>query len=376
MLSVSERAKLRAELIDPVEYRKSGLSLNHVIGCPLDCAYCVRHLFDNFEMREPRSLMSDEDATGYLVAHPYFVPHRTPLQIFNRATDPFLRKVKPHTFNVLEDLDRRGLTNHVLVITRYHVTKEDCERLNALGSIRVTLLITHSGIEDKRIEPISSLIAARSLAVAHKYAKKYRVILYWRPIVPGLNDSETDLKRAKELSHHAHATVFTGLFYRDEIRSYYHSMGIPEPYEEIARRKILPSSTEDRVLHAFAEGAGSPIFRKTSCGVAYAHGLPDYNGHVGIREVCDICPKKQLDLCISSHREPRIEDVASVAAQIGDARVVDITPRSVILEGFGEQQRYFMQHAFSYQFHDVMKPHHYGRHGRADVGWSQPATNP
>ncbi len=28
-----------------VEYRKSGLSLNHVQGCPLDCAYCVRHTY-------------------------------------------------------------------------------------------------------------------------------------------------------------------------------------------------------------------------------------------------------------------------------------------------------------------------------------------
>ncbi|MFD1045277.1 hypothetical protein ACFQ1S_06610, partial [Kibdelosporangium lantanae] len=28
-----------------VEYRKSGLSLNHIQGCPLDCAYCVRHTY-------------------------------------------------------------------------------------------------------------------------------------------------------------------------------------------------------------------------------------------------------------------------------------------------------------------------------------------
>ena len=28
-----------------VEYRKSGLSLNHIQGCPLDCAYCIRHTY-------------------------------------------------------------------------------------------------------------------------------------------------------------------------------------------------------------------------------------------------------------------------------------------------------------------------------------------
>ncbi|MGH3702847.1 MAG: hypothetical protein ACRDQY_26060 [Pseudonocardiaceae bacterium] len=31
------------------------------------------------------------------------------MQVFNRATDPFLPQVRPHTFAVLEDLDECGL---------------------------------------------------------------------------------------------------------------------------------------------------------------------------------------------------------------------------------------------------------------------------
>lgn len=360
---------LRPELVSPVEYRKSGLSLNHIIGCPLDCAYCVRHLFDNFQMREPHALMADTDAVKYLTQHPYFVANQTPLQIFNRATDPFLSEVKPHTFAVLEDLDARGLKNHVLIITRYHVTMEDCARLNALSSIRTTLLITYSGITDNRIEPISSEIAAKSLDIAFKYAKRYRVIFYWRPIVPGLNDSDNNIQRARELSLRAHATVFTGLFYREEIQAYYRSVGLPEPYTEVARRKILPSSTEARIIEAFSKGHAGSLFRKTSCGVCYAHTLPDYNGHYGIREVCDICPPHQLARCAEAHHIPTLDDVTSLAKQVGEVRVVQITPRSVVLDGFNEQQRYFMQHAFAFQFHDVTKPHQFRRHGRAEIGW-------
>ncbi len=55
-LTAWQRAAVRPELQDVIEYRKSGLSLNHIVGCPLDCAYCVRHLFDNFEMKTPRAL--------------------------------------------------------------------------------------------------------------------------------------------------------------------------------------------------------------------------------------------------------------------------------------------------------------------------------
>jgi hypothetical protein len=257
----------------------------------------------------------------------------------------------------------------VLVITRYRITSEDCARLNSFSSIKVTLLITYSGIADNRIEPVSSDIAVRSLGIAYKHADRYRVILYWRPIVPGLNDSDADLNRAKELSLMAHATVFTGLFYRDEIRAYYRSVGLPEPYIDVARRKILPASIERRIIDSFAKGSAGALFRKTSCGVCYAHAIPDYNGHYGIREVCDICPAEQLMRCANAHHTPNIVEVTSLAKRVGDARIVQITPRAVVLDGFNEQQRYFMQHAFAFQFHDVTKPHWFGRHGRSELGW-------
>src|SRR2546429_7576781 len=124
-LTAAQRARLRPELEDVIDYRKSGLSLNHIIGCPLDCAYCVRHLFDNFEMKTPRALLNDEEAVATLVSHPDFQPHVTPIQIFNRATDPMLPGVKLHTFDVLRLLDHRELTNHVLVITRWRVRSEE-----------------------------------------------------------------------------------------------------------------------------------------------------------------------------------------------------------------------------------------------------------
>ena len=151
LLTPAERASLSTRAGQVVEYRKSGLSLNHVMGCPLDCAYCIRHAYGAWDLRAPRAVMSDVDAVTELLAHPYFRVHRTPVQIFNRATDPFLPRVKDHLFAVLEDLDARGLTNHVLVITRYRVREEDCERLTRLSHLRVTLLFTRSGIDDARI---------------------------------------------------------------------------------------------------------------------------------------------------------------------------------------------------------------------------------
>ncbi|MFI9503813.1 radical SAM protein [Nocardia sp. NPDC052566] len=369
IITTAQRNTLRPELLEVIEYRKSGLSVNHIVGCPLDCGYCIRHVFDNFQMKVPRALMTDTDAATMLFEHPYFQPHLTPIQLLNRATDPMLPPVKPHTFEMLRLLDQRRLTNHVLVITRWRIEPEDCAILNSFNNIRLTVLVTHSGIDDDRIEPVDSNIAAASLRTAFAHAKRYRVILYWRPIVPVLNDTDEHFQRAFELSHHAHATVFTGLFYKDQIRDYYQAHGLPEPYLEGARRKVFPEDLETRILAAAAEyGTGSPLFRKTSCAVTYAHGVADYNGHYGIRELCDICPVAQINRCAKAWVRPDAARVAALAEQLGGS-LVEINDRAVVVADLSEQPRYLMQHSLGYQVHDVNKPHHRNRHGRADLGW-------
>lgn len=213
LLTPTQLARLPERAREVIEYRKSGLSLNHIQGCPLDCAYCIRHTYGLWDQRQPRALMSDDEAVAQLVSHRYFQAHVTPLQIFNRATDPFLPPVRPHTFAVLEALDGRGLRNHVLVITRHRMKLDDAERLNQLGNLKVTLLFTYSGIEDQRIEPHPSSVAAESLKLISAVSpRRYRTVLYWRPLVPGVNDGEEHLERARGLHQHADATVFTGLF--------------------------------------------------------------------------------------------------------------------------------------------------------------------
>jgi DNA repair photolyase len=364
--------RLPARAREVVEYRKSGLSLNHIQGCPLDCAYCIRHTYGLWDQRQPRALMSDAEAVERLVGHRYFQAHVTPVQVFNRATDPFLPAVRPHTLAVLADLDSRGLRNHVLVITRHQMKPGDIGRLNQLVNLKVTLLLTYSGIDDKRIEPYPSQVAADSLELmSAPVRRRYRTILYWRPLVPGLNDTAEHFARARALSHLADATVFTGLFYRDQIADYYRAGGLPEPYDSTARRKIVPETLEQRVLAAFAGSAS--LFRKTSCAVSYAHGLPDYNGHYGIRELCDICPVSQVGLCRSAHRVPSAGQIYQVARALPDAatmQVVDISERAAVVSGLeGEQPRYYLQHALGFQMHDVRHPHHAHRHGRADLGW-------
>ena len=250
LLDTEQVQRLPAGAREVVEYRKSGLSLNHIQGCPLDCAYCIRHTYGLWDQRQPRALMPDAEAVERLVSHRYFQAHVTPVQLLNRATDPFLPAVRPHTLAVLADLDGRGLRNHVLVITRHRMKPSDADRLNQLVNLKVTLLFTYSGIDDKRIEPYPSQVAADSLKLMSAPGRRrYRTILYWRPLVPGLNDSDEHLARAYALSRLADATVFTGLFYRDQIARVL-------PGQRAARTLRRHRAPEDRARDTGTASAG------------------------------------------------------------------------------------------------------------------------
>jgi hypothetical protein len=54
-----ERLPERAREV--VEYRKSGSRLNHIQGCPLDCAYCIRPAYGLGPAAAPRAHLERRD---------------------------------------------------------------------------------------------------------------------------------------------------------------------------------------------------------------------------------------------------------------------------------------------------------------------------
>jgi hypothetical protein len=114
LLTREQVERLPARAREVVEYRKSGLSLNHIQGCPLDCAYCLRHTYGLWDQRQPRALMPDAEAVERLVGHRYFRPHVTPVQVLNRATDPFLPAVRAAVVSGLTGEQPRYYLQHAL----------------------------------------------------------------------------------------------------------------------------------------------------------------------------------------------------------------------------------------------------------------------
>lgn len=371
----SENA-LHPNLQNIIDYRKSGLSLNHIIGCPLNCAYCVRHFFDNFQMKQPHMITSDEEAVSMLLRHQFFIPNKTPIQLFNRATDPFLPAVRLHTHRVLQLLDDAQITNLVLIITRYKVSDDDIERLESLKNLRITLLFTYSGLNGTKIEPLAKEITVGSIERVYQRKKRVRSILYWRPIVPGWNDAEDIIDGVLEVANKTDAIAYTGLFYRPQQQQYFQIEGIAPPYDSTHRRKILPQTTEELILERYRQsGIQTPIFRKTSCAVAYAHKVSDYNGHYGVPKICDICPPQQIARCSNDHLQPSSQAFEQLLNKYSYNTPFEICEGHVWTSGLGEERRYHLQHTLGFQIWDRDWPHLVGQHGRAPLGYTPPASN-
>jgi DNA repair photolyase len=370
-MPAGQQAGLDPYMAQIVTYRKSGLSLNHIIGCPLDCGYCVRHFWGNFEVKTPQLLIPTAQAIDMLTSHPGFRPHVTPVQLFNKATDPFLPGVKPHLFDVLRGLDERGLTNLVLLITRFRVIEADMAALEQLSNLRVTLLFTYSGITDPRVEPIAkSTITLTSLATACQAGNRTKAILYWRPIVPGWNDDPATMARVLAAGRDADAIVFTGYYHKEQNAGYLRSLGVEVPYAgDYDRRKVMPAELDEKVIAAWrASGATVPLFRKTSCGVCFTHGVPDYNGHWGVRELCDICPQTQRALCRDAHQPPTADQLRRILDQLGYDTPALPDGGHLWTHGLTEQQRYPIQHQLGFQVWDLDLPHFAHAHGRSLLG--------
>ncbi|GGM23389.1 hypothetical protein ACFFX1_10570 [Dactylosporangium sucinum] len=373
LMPADEQAGLDPYMATIVGYRKSGLSLNHIIGCPLDCGYCVRHFWGNFDDKSPHLLVPTEQAIDMLITHPGFEPHVTPVQVFNKATDPFLPGVKPHLFQVLTALDERGYTNHILVITRFKITAEDMAVLESLQHLRVTLLLTYSGIRDERIEPIAkSDITLTSLRTAAAHKQRTAVVLYWRPIVPGWNTDPATMAHVLDAGRDADAIVFTGYYHQEANDAYLRSLGVELPFgpDDYHRRKTMSDELDATVVAAWrASGINTPLFRKTSCGVGYAHGAADYNGHWGVPGLCDICPAKQQRRCAAAHTTPTPAALDAVLGRLGFTGVpYRIDEGHIWVSGLTEMQRYPIQHLLGFQIWNVDSPHFDGAHGRSPLG--------
>ena len=297
LMPADRQAGLDPYMAQIVGYRKSGLSLNHIIGCPLDCGYCVRHFWGNFDVKTPQLLVPTDQAISLLTGHPAFRPHVTPVQLFNKATDPFLpgRQTAP-----VRGPASPGRARPNQPRPGDHPVQGHRGRHGRPGTAPDTCgspcCSPTPASPTRGSSPIAkSTITLTSLATACQAGNRTEVILYWRPIVPGWNDEPATMAHVLDAGRDADAIVFTGYYHKERTPPTCATSAsrCPTPTVTTAARSCPPTSTPRSSPRGAPRAPPSRCSARPPAASATPTGVPDYNGHWGVRELCDICPPTQ-----------------------------------------------------------------------------------
>lgn len=268
--------------ISSIEYMKSALSVNTHFGCALGCGYCIVNYTmgadKEFNIRNPYQLLDE------LIDSKLFVKNKTLLSI-NNKTDPLLNRVRKDTFQFINLLRENGLQNPLMLISKLALRESDLELLEDYPG-RIYFFTSYSGMP-KEIEPISG-IQLNNLNILKK-RKKVDSIHYWRPLIKGLNDSNENIKFLLEsVQDSCDCSVVSGIRLSPYLVKTLKNYGANfVGWDGDTSHKYLDKGIVSNIIDIRNSNFPDyPLFKKTSCSIAYLSNLSDYNFNF-LKENCD-----------------------------------------------------------------------------------------
>ncbi len=305
----------------PIFSAKGWLSLNWHHGCSFGCAYCYRNNRIRPGSYKPTKVYDEETVADFLFSHPYFVPSRNGnstefppsfIGLHTSSTEAFAPEVVDSTFKMLSLLDDRGITNPVIIITKWFLDEDQIRFLeDTIKNIRLFISVCYSGI-DESIEPVSEVSILKSRRTFLRRLSASKVITpvhYFRPIAFGWNDRDEQLSSSLEFGREAKAVVAGGITLWDDELSALEEGGIKPPAAPPGgwrgygyRRKYFPKDLEQKITSMLREtDKEKALFRRASCAYSYLQGIPDLNAYrrEDLKNCTGCCPPEQVARCES-----------------------------------------------------------------------------
>lgn len=300
--------------LEPIVLAKNFLCLNAIAGCRNDCVYCYKHGWDFENKFKPTKIFEVSKILKNLKKHKYFHPN-IPLSIHNSATDPFQEGTVETTFEILDGLEKLKITNIVGLITKEYLSEEIIQKLENYKNIHLVIFITYSFLPEK----FEKIVNDRRIELMKNLSKsKLKKVLYYRPIISGINDSENIAQKIVDLGEkYFDCIVRSSLKVDINTIEYMAKRGIfIDPNYDIGLNihdslKQMPSESRRRVDNILVKSK-VPCFKKTSCAISYLFNEPDYNTQWVRRDIyCSKnCPKKQQKICLGqSLKQPDSQEV-------------------------------------------------------------------
>lgn len=325
-----------------IEYLKSYLSINSYIGCTINCAYFFLAPINIVPMK-PIKVMDEKELVKQTVGNRYFKKDRTVLSLNNR-TDPFINaEVSESTYKILKELDDIGLKNIVTVTTKGLITEDMAKKLAKLKNIRLTIIVTFNGINQK-IQPISPEIQKTTMVNVSKY-KNIKLLQQCRPIIKDINDNFEILSETVNFaSKYCDATIYQGIRVNEAIkerleeREYYYTG--KQDKHKVKDQKV------DEIFNEIEKSFKGKyhIFDHTSCCISYIFNEKDYNMHYKKRNCNNNCPN--YNRCMAkSEKKIDEEIIRNELNKIGVYDEYELKNDELFVKGtLNDEQRSYIRH--------------------------------
>lgn len=256
-----------------LNYLKSSISISSYNGCTIGCKYCILSVLGN--RLKVEKVSEEEELVKQLINFRLYTKE-IPISI-NNQTDPFLNKVVyESTLKILETMEKYGMHNPVLLITKGYISEEQAKRISEFN-LDIIILYTFSGIsqimenrdEKRQIETMQNIA---------KF-KKIKLINYYRPVIEGINtDEETIRHVANIVTKYCSGSIISGIRLNTFLSKVLNDLNIYVPPKYDPDHKVLFPETLNKIKEVFKSIKPQyPTFKKTSCGISYALSRPDYN---------------------------------------------------------------------------------------------------
>lgn len=264
--------------------RPCGFTVHVGYGCPSCCSYCyIQDMGFNFTAPKPYPL-SGLGLVYALLLNKYFTPGLYGSFIaIGSVTDPFHPSLLPRTLEFIENT-AKYLNNPVQFSTKQYIDTKVAEKL-ASYSLRINPLITIVTIRKAELlEPNAPPVRLRLETIRNLRKAGLKPMVFIRPIIPGVTDTEAEEIIELAAKHGAVAAVLGSLRVTGEILS---RLGRVIDIKPITSRiKETPKNREQVYINAHdikvkieetARRLGLVAFRSACCANAYTSNVPCIN---------------------------------------------------------------------------------------------------
>lgn len=328
----------------PIEYLKSALSVNTALGCSLGCGYC---LVGEIARKSPKRISTPERVVAELLENRFFIPNVTPLAI-NNKTDPFLGFVKEDSFEILGLLQKEGLSNPRLIISKLALSNRDLAYMEELNEpVFFITSYSHLRYPIEKSNSENQLTSLRAL----ENRERVRSLHYWRPVIRGLNDSPESLARVLEnVVGGCDGSIISGLRITPGILERMTAYGADlRDWEGDLNHKHLPEDIQERIFEFRDQNfPGYPLYRHTSCGVSHLKGVSDY-GFNFLKGSPHCVSSSGCSNACSLRTVPSESEVVSYLDKLGLERSFFIREDSLYIEGdITQEEKSSLTHSLKY----------------------------